>query len=712
MKPIIFYFFLLVSLFSPTFGFGQWTNLAEPFGCSVRQFDTDGDYLYVLTNGGVFKSQDLGENWDLEPASRPYETDARQLQVENGNIYLYLVDGSIVRKENNATTFEVIFAKPYLLSAPGERVFKFFAIGDTLLVVTNLTIYRSTDRGNNWIKTVSYYEDNCLSFGRIGQNYFIATDFRIWKSTDAGLNWVQIFQNAHGIAAFSVFDSTLYLLYETNIRFSKSVNLGANWIHQDINTIPDWGYPADFEDYILKMGDTLVHVTDQGCVHGQLHIRFSTDDGKIWQPTPIKFLDVYFTKNVVNIGSTLFIGSGKGVLKFDSLVASFKVLEQNINAKPIYNIEEFKDKMWVSSYQGLYSSDKNGQNWQSYLPDLFKDGCKYSPKLSKTNNRLYLASLDYCTLNYTEDGQNWKNVKIGNNTWDCSTYAVSDAAAWGVDEYKLYKMTDADTSFSIVNTPTLTPNYGVYLYANNGMLILRNYRNTYFSIDNAQTWDSIPAPLFENNFPKFGQFEHFDENHLFVKFYNSKPTYFDFYRFDFADKTWRQVFFNNAETSDSLNIGYKINILSEKNGIYWMNYNGKGLYFSDVLSEIWHRYEPHPMSRFVSAIYYDENTFWIGTDNHGIYVGDVPNFEPKNGETLDFALYPNPSSGKLTIESNFFLDSDAQLEVFSITGQRLLWGNLTWGNKWEKDFSQFPSGIYLLRLQSNFGEKTVKWVKN
>jgi hypothetical protein len=712
MKPIHFYSFLLAFLLLPTFSFSQWINLAEPFGSRVSQFDKDGDHLYVLTSGGVFKSQDLGENWDLEPASRQFESDARQIQVENGNIYLLMVDGSIVRKEKNATTFDVIFAKPYLLAAPGERIFKFFAIGDTVLVVTNLTIYRSTDRGSNWIKTVSYYEDNCLSFGRIGQNYFIATDFRIWKSTDAGLNWVQTFQNALGIAAFSVFDSTLYLLYESNIRFSKSVNLGASWMHQDINTIPDWGYAEDFEDYLLKMGDTLVHITDQVCAHGQLHIRFSTDDGKIWQPTPIKFLDVYFAKNVINIGSTLFVGSEKGVLKFDALVANYKVLEQNINAKAIYNIEEFKDKMWVSSFQGLYSSDKNGQNWQSFLPNLFENGCKPATKLSKTNKRLYLASLDYCTLNYTEDGQNWKKVKIGDKPWDCSNYAVSNGAAWGVNDYKLFKMTDADTAFSTVTTPILKPNSGVTVYANNGMVILRNYRTTFFSIDNAQTWDSIPAPLLENNFPIFGQFEYFDENHLFVKFNNSKPSYFDFYRFDFADKTWRQVFFNNAETSDSLNIGYKINILSEKDGIYWMNYNGKGLYFSDGFSDIWHRYEPHPMSRFVSAVYYDENTFWIGTDNHGIYVGDVPNFGPKNVETLDFNLYPNPSNGKLTIESNFLLDTDAQLEVFSITGQRLVWGNLSFGNKWERDFSQLPSGIYLLRLQSNLGEKTVKWVKN
>jgi hypothetical protein len=37
-----------------------------------------------LTSGGVFKSQDVGENWELEPASRTFESDARQLQVENG----------------------------------------------------------------------------------------------------------------------------------------------------------------------------------------------------------------------------------------------------------------------------------------------------------------------------------------------------------------------------------------------------------------------------------------------------------------------------------------------------------------------------------------------------------------------------------------------------------------------------------------------------
>ncbi len=77
---------------------------------------------------------------------------------------------------------------------------------------------------------------------------------------------------------------------------------------------------------------------------------------------------------------------------------------------------------------------------------------------------------------------------------------------------------------------------------------------------------------------------------------------------------------------------------------------------------------------------------------------------------LQANLFPNPTNGMVTLQ---YLQNNSQpllLEVMDITGKVLLFKNLpvTTRNSYSLDMAGQPNGLYFVRLQSGFSEKTLK----
>ena len=65
-------------------------------------------------------------------------------------------------------------------------------------------------------------------------------------------------------------------------------------------------------------------------------------------------------------------------------------------------------------------------------------------------------------------------------------------------------------------------------------------------------------------------------------------------------------------------------------------------------------------------------------------------------------VYPNPSDGKLFIESKSFLDEDFTLDVYSVLGQKVFSEtNIKLESK-EIDLSALNSGTYFIKLSNDF----------
>ena len=74
------------------------------------------------------------------------------------------------------------------------------------------------------------------------------------------------------------------------------------------------------------------------------------------------------------------------------------------------------------------------------------------------------------------------------------------------------------------------------------------------------------------------------------------------------------------------------------------------------------------------------------------------------------SLYPNPTSGSITIQLNAIISTtDAEIQLFDVYGKRLQIMSISSDNA-EIDLSQYAPGIYLIELTINGKVITVRKV--
>jgi subtilisin family serine protease len=86
-------------------------------------------------------------------------------------------------------------------------------------------------------------------------------------------------------------------------------------------------------------------------------------------------------------------------------------------------------------------------------------------------------------------------------------------------------------------------------------------------------------------------------------------------------------------------------------------------------------------------------------------VGTLP------GATIDCKLYPNPNTGKLTIEYNSEKEENLNIEVYDVTGARVYIANkqtTVSTNRIDLDLSMLSSGMYLAKVTTARGAAMVK----
>ncbi len=101
-------------------------------------------------------------------------------------------------------------------------------------------------------------------------------------------------------------------------------------------------------------------------------------------------------------------------------------------------------------------------------------------------------------------------------------------------------------------------------------------------------------------------------------------------------------------------------------------------------------------SNEADGVYVDD--VWVGNDSD-VGVDEQP--------TLIATVSPNPTTDKVTVETNA---NDGQVVVFDMMGKQLLTASVVEGRA-ELDLSAFAKGVYMARISSETGTRTIKLVK-
>lgn len=117
---------------------------------------------------------------------------------------------------------------------------------------------------------------------------------------------------------------------------------------------------------------------------------------------------------------------------------------------------------------------------------------------------------------------------------------------------------------------------------------------------------------------------------------------------------------------------------------------------------------PKAYGPFIYEFREDEDFIYLDITNS---VGDVATFwastlSSSNFEESDFTIYPNPVTNQLYIESQ---EAFQRVEVFTINGKRIL--EVDHQENQPMDVSSLPSGMYMLKIETENGSITKKLVK-
>lgn len=398
MKTFLFfltYLFLCVSDFQV---FAQWEQLNipgnpfPPIPLSMLEF---GNYLYVGTDIGFFRSADDGITWEELTIGSLTHSGVSSITY-NGNFLFVSAGENGVYRSSNGTSWERKIEG--LVDADTSRVFILYSVGTNVFAGTGVytneseAIYISQDNGDSWEPRNSginalhkechmIYETNNLLFCSITAQFPV---FHLtFRSNDLGVNWEQITQGGMGGLGLSSdmenFNNKQYSAFAT---LYYSTDFGNSWVKADSGL---GAHPSK-----LSSGHNKLF-----CIAGFSELYIKSDSEDTWE----LFMD----------------GMGSGVEVYEIYVGNNYVFagtyEDNLWRYPlsILSVEEISTEEPVSNFeleQNYPNPFNPSTNIKFALPQTFFITLEIFNSLGERVSILVSQELNAGTYNYDWNASN------------------------------------------------------------------------------------------------------------------------------------------------------------------------------------------------------------------------------------------------------------------------------------------------------------------
>ncbi|MEI6410726.1 MAG: T9SS type A sorting domain-containing protein [Bacteroidota bacterium] len=685
---------LILFVFSLQTAQAQWTNIPIAEETYPLNFDTDGDDVYVLTIGGVYKSTDRGDHWNLVEGSRFIRTCGMQIQVENGVIYVLGCFGELFKTEDQGAHWLTILAKPYLNPAPDEQLSRIFVTGNTVLVGSKHTIYRSVDRGAHWASTVDWPSLSTYEgFAQAGTDLFAIVDKSVLKSADGGATWKQNYLDVSELSALFSLDNVLFIKIANAARMLRSFDRGIHWEVLDANQLgPSFNTEFAFQNGLAGVGHRLFYYKK----HLLNLITRSDDNGSHWDTPSSATIKSGIRDLLVLSDCVLACTTLEGLLKSTDEGKTFKPAMKGMYASIVGCIgKSCKSRLWVQTDDGTYYSDDRGGTWAS------KDHVYYFPYL--TEDRIF--RMDSCAYQYSENnGQNWTTIGA-DQLPGCFYMATSDHAALFYNRHQIYRLKDGETTVEPFGTSPL-PNFEMTsVRVASGLLRCEVVTDTSIS-EYATTLDQsnwIKIPPTNMDYPGLAFQE---ENYIFQSINGV------YHIWHVGDNNWQKFYPINVSTGDTIRMS-QIHFMKTGGGYRWIGGYYQGLFYSNVDDPYhWYPFDPAVPYPILESIFFDQNEIWVGTFGANIY---AYNYAPAtvSGQlsAADFTLFPNPGITTATLRFSRAFSDALSLKIFNAAGVLVYEAELSPGKQWTPDLTILHAGLYFWQIKNSTGTVLFKWVK-
>jgi len=679
------------------FDSAMFVPLPGPSGGSVRSIAVDqGGWLFIATDGEVYRSTDNGLHWDM-------------------NLF------------------------PSQLHSAVEPV---TVLGPNVIVAeSEFYNFISTDRGDSWnflLQDVQGFAIDTNGIIYAGSNYG-----GVKKSTDTAKSWVPFALAGKKIWRVVLCGEGKFACpSDSGIYFSSDT--GLTWIYRPYETAYTWNlvsdkrgrlfalryYGLDFELYrSTDFGQTWRRITLP--VSGDAYRVYVENDGRVWvciARNILTSIDGGDTWTVLTfpIGLALTVGrdaegnllagSFYGIYRRNDMNGEWEEINNGIHARRIERIQfTSTGSIFVQSLGSWFRSTDGGNTWSVIQFDSTITGLNaYAPILSSRSGSIFIAAAfdNQCGfLRSTDDGVSWRKISVLSNFYFFYGLAESSTGdLYAVDGYNnIYHSSNGGDSWRRVLSGTAyvipitlgiaADNFGnCYVAKDSTILTLRNG-----AVSNEISLKRNPADYESMSIDTRGE--------VFLG-----SSYNGVYHSSDTGKSWNLL---NGNLFDR----YVISTTSDDSGNVILG-TASGIFRLADSIDSWLRFsDGFPRTFATSLAISPEGYLFAGTQDFGIYktrapLGKrIPRIEhpPPPSNILDFRLYqnyPNPFNNQTLIKYQVPSFARVVLKVYNILGQvvtTLISTELPEGQYdvvWSPD--QVASGIYFCEMRASSSSTTYR----
>jgi len=677
----------------------QWQYLPGPDGGYVFNLETDGSILYALAPTGIYRSEDQGYHWHFLPGTRGASKMIERLTVENGVFYGISTYKKLLRSNDGGQSWQPVLQEPFPSPGPEEYLKNVFVKGDTVLVTSTSTVYRSVDRGETWISTGDLLNFNQSRIFSTGSDFFSGGNTHFYRSSDGALSWERIFEFTNDFAVVGAVGNKQYILYDNMEKLARSTDGFRTWKNIETDVFFPLFGPSHYPLKLVGRGDTLYCIgktTGSGC---STLFCYSTDGGDTWHAgndgdeLPVTMDDVVlFDQHLV------FLNTQMGISHSTDGCKTFTTEQSGLTSTDISGIATQGKTVFAAGNRTVYYSKNGGQDWKETAPNTITNPCEKFSQMFSTQKRLYLIKRFGVKFYSEDEGTSWKPLE----TVDFYPVGTTRNGIWAADFQSLTRILDDGTT-STIDLISLLEGQGINSVVTAADHVIVVAKDHYLILnENGQLIRQIPAAPCNEFFFMTAEQMHFDGRNIF--FFCTNNTYV----FSEGASEWQQIYPQDWTTGIPLYHSPMTDIATYKD-VTFVALDGKGIYYTtDATGRFYPLDTPCP-ELHPRKISFKDNSMWVSSDDGGIYTWDLPLVQIDASEKPVFRYSPNPSDGHLHLESDVFFTDEIRLDILDMAGRLAISKVLRPGQTWDLDFPTLPIGLYVLRLQTPLGVSALKW---
>tara|TARA_R100000306_G_scaffold7511_4_gene10174 strand:- start:21965 stop:24442 length:2478 start_codon:yes stop_codon:yes gene_type:complete len=696
---------------------------------AVSVDQADNDHIIIGANtGGVWKTTNGGQDWvPLSDYFTNLSVYSVTIDPADSDIYFFGSTSGLIFKSTDAGATWNLLAD--LSNSLVNKILMHPTDSDIIFASSqNAGIYRTTDGGSSWnqVTTDSYGFDVEFKPGDPSTVYATGSGFH--KSTDGGATFTELggFNGGAKMMGVSADDpSKIYIAEESGGAFEAlytSTDSGDSFVKSHEGQRVYFTYNQFDYGQAPRDMDIAVNPSNADEIHLAGILTWRSIDGGVtfqntseWQPGLAASQNIGYSHPDIDImeyvGTTLYLGTDGGIYKAENPGGTvdadfFTDMSEGLGIRQFYKIgiSQTQDVVVTGGAQDNGSSVyTEAAGWRDWLgADGMEGFVDYD-----NPNRLYGTTQQGNLYRSDNGGNSYSNIpEPGTGNW--VTPFEQDPAVPAVlysGYSRVYKSTNRGNSWS-----SISQNFGGNLdnlkiaASNNQIMYASRSSLLYKTIDGGATnWEIMTTPGGAINYIAIHPT---NPDKVAVATTSGSKVFVS----TDGGETWEN-YRKNLPNFSALCIVWDDN---NADGLYLgMNY---GIYYIDNGLNEWQPYSNNIPNVEVSELEINNETdmIYAATYGRGLWASpvEVPTLSVDDKISEEsVSLYPNPTNDELNIKLSQNLEAD--IRIFDTLGKLIIYQpNVTISGSYSVGVSGLNNGIYFVRINTEAGTVTKKFIKN